>query len=86
MKEKFAIIHEMTDSQCLIQKWYDPEQDNFNLSLKFWCVNINGFITVSMGWDIGKEADYNRTFDEFKSKEKVEKWIAAFESKQTAKQ
>jgi len=78
--EEFAILHNFESTQCLIDSNYDSDEETFNIKIKFWSVKVNGFITLTMGWEFNQESEYKQAFEHFKSKDKAIEWINKFES------
>ncbi|MEB0262873.1 hypothetical protein [Mucilaginibacter sp. 10I4] len=78
---QFSIIHELPETQFLVDTTFNHDTYEFELSMKFWCKAMNGFATMTLRWPPSKESDYRRTFKEFKDVEKAKKWIAGFEQK-----
>lgn len=79
MKEPFAILHELTDTQCLITKECDQETAELKVAIKFWCVKMNGYITLTLGFGEDQEDDFNNAFENFKLQDNVIEWIEKFE-------
>jgi hypothetical protein len=79
--EQFAILHELEGTQFLIDTTFDHDNDEYELTMKFWCEAINGFTSMKLKWPAENEEDYKRTFEELKDSAKAEKWKAGFEAK-----
>ena len=80
---EFCILHQLEETQFLVDTEYDHEKEEYSLSLKFWCAKINGYTTLKLNWGNDKVADYKRTFEEFKDIEKAKLWKKGFELKYT---
>lgn len=79
--ESFSILHELPDTQFLVDTTFNHDTEEHELSMKFWCNAMNGFATMTLRWPTSKESDFNRTFEEFKDVEKAKNWIDGFEQK-----
>lgn len=66
--DQFAILHEFEDTQFLVNKSYEPETDEFNLTYKFWSAKINGYIEVTMSHESKNESNHLEMFEKLKDK------------------
>jgi hypothetical protein len=73
--EEFCILHGYEDTQLLIDSAYDPEADEFKITLKFWCELINGFLSMGLSWGEESEDNYNACFEEMKDRDKARQWM-----------
>lgn len=64
--EIFGIIHDLQDTQFLVDKGFNHETNQFELTYKFWSVRINGFIKSTVVWEEKYENDFNEMFERFK--------------------
>jgi|GEM_PF-5461624 len=67
--KEFSILHDFEESQFLVTRDYDHEDNEFIICYKFWCAPINGHATLTMRWDETREDDFKAAFEKFKDKE-----------------
>jgi|ERR1700722_4132221 len=76
---EFSILHQLEDTQFLVDTNWDDEEQMFKLTMKWWCEDINGTSSLTLSWGTDKEKDFIRTFNNFKKIETAKEWKYKFE-------
>lgn len=77
----FAVLHELDDTQFLVNTGYEHEFKEHWLTYKFWSESINGYIEAKLHWPDEKEIYASETFEKFKSVEYFIKFKQGTEAK-----
>jgi hypothetical protein len=75
MKQDFAkMFRHPKVGQILVQRGFDNEEDFPVLIMKFWFEAVNGFATVTAGYENNDEglAKLNKAFEEFTEQKAIE--------------
>lgn len=83
-KNEFSILQNISTGQFLVDTTFNHDKEEFELSIKFWAKNINGYATIKHHWSEDKEQFFRETFDKFKSVEYCEKWVKAVDNQSAA--
>lgn len=80
-KDDLCILHQSIEgTQVLIDTTFDHENDNYQLTIKFWYEAINGYTSATLIWAADKEADYKTLFERLKDADYIKKWLAGIKN------
>lgn len=74
-RDVFAILHDIEDSQFLVDTTYNHDTLEHELTIKFWCEKVNGYTSATLRWQDDKKDDFENLFQKLKDIEYAKVWL-----------